>query len=160
MLTAECYRTHVYSGAGRIDYSLPPVLHTERDVLTIVFTVVYIPPDTDAKSAMCQLWMMITLMITRLQNEHLLAIALVAGDFNHTSHRESCQVSISISMCRPGRTGHSITSLLPRKGHTGHIRQSKLKNEKPIRRTIPQRSTDASEWLRGCFACTKLGIFL
>ena len=103
---------------------------------------------------------------------------MVAGDYNHTNLKKSMpsfhqHVTVPARKDRTldhfyttmkgsyrsyrraplGESDHDMIQLVP-------LYQSKLKCEKPTRRTICQWSTDAIERLRDCFDYTDWEIFL
>ena len=54
-------------------------LYLPREFTIVMVTAVYIPPDANARTALCHL----DNALSRQQNNHLEAVHVIAGDFNH-----------------------------------------------------------------------------
>ena len=117
-------------------------------------------------------------VISRIETANPGAVTVVVGDFNHSNLRKTqpkfyqhvtcstrgdkildhCYSSIKNaykSLKRPpfGDSDHNCIHLVP-------TYKSKLKSEKPVKRTVRQWTRTASDRLRGCFDCTNWDVFL
>ena len=144
-----------------------------REFTSIVFTVVYIPPEANPGVALKQL----SDIITQHENAHPGAIAIVA-DFNECNLKrklpkfhqhiscatrnnatlDHCYSTIKgayRSLKRPplGKSDHNMVHLVP-------AYRQQLKRDKITVRSVSQWSVEATERLRGCCVCTDWDLFL
>ena len=141
-----------------------------REFGSIILTCAYIPPEVNATSAIDQL----SDIVTQNENANPGAINIIAGDFNHTNLKKGlpkfyqhvkcstrkdktldhCYTTIkdaykSLKRAPLGDSDHNTVHLVPR------YRQ-RLKQHKPIVKSVPQWSNTAIQSLQGCLARTGL----
>ena len=144
-----------------------------REFSSLILTVVYIPPDAEAKAAITQL----STIVTTQENAHPDATVIIAGDFNHSNLKKGlpkfyqhvscptrkdktldhCYTTIKdayTSMRRAplGQSDHNMIHLVP-------LYKQSLKRTKPIIKTVPRWSESAIAELQDCFTCTNWDVF-
>lgn len=144
-----------------------------REFSFVILTAVYIPPQTNAATAISQL----SDIVTEHENSSPDCVSLIAGDFNKASlrkelpkyvqqvtcaargvnifdHRYSTIKNAFHSVARAplGNSDHNMIHLVP-------SYKQQIKRENPVKPTVRTWTDAAAETLRGCLEDTDWGVF-